>query len=110
MLIVGREVGQSVIIADDIKVTIIQQGSKFKLAIDAPKNIPISPIKQDPSKPVKLKKTDRKIGETILIGEHIKVAMIQTQSGLLRFAIDAPKEISIFREEIYKKQIKELIS
>ena len=110
MLIVGREVGQSVIIGDDIKVTVTQCGSKLKLAIHAPKSIRVSPIKQDPQTPRKLKKTDRKIGETMLIGENVRVAMIQTKSGLLRFAIDAPKEISIFREEIYKKQNKELIS
>ncbi|MCM3566996.1 carbon storage regulator [Neobacillus mesonae] len=110
MLIVGREVGQSVIIDDEIKVTVIQYGSKFKLIIDAPNNIRISPIKRDSEKRVKIKKTDRKIGETILIGKNVKVSMIQTQSGLLRFAIDAPKEISIFREEIYKKQTEELIS
>ncbi|MBL4952928.1 carbon storage regulator [Neobacillus sp. OS1-32] len=110
MLIVGREVGQSVIINDDIKVTVRQCGSNLKLTIVAPKNIRISPIKQDPIKPINLKKTERKIGETMLIGDNVKIAMLQTQSGLLRFAIDAPKEISIFREEIYKKQTKELIS
>ncbi|WP_222860498.1 carbon storage regulator [Bacillus rubiinfantis] len=110
MLIVGREIGQSVIIDDDIKVTVLQKGSKLKLAIDAPKHVRVASIKQDQDNLRRLRKTDRKIGETFLIGDHVKVAMIQTQSGLLRFAIDAPKEISIFREEIYKKNSKELIS
>ena len=104
MLIVGREVGQSVIIDDDIKVTVLQYGSKFKLAIDAPENTRISSIKHDTDNLGKLKKSDRKIGKTILIGKNIKIAMIQTHSGLLRFAIDAPKEIGIFREEIYQNQ------
>ncbi|WP_190284870.1 carbon storage regulator [Bacillus sp. S3] len=110
MLIVGREVGQSVIIDDEIKVTVLQYGSKFKLSIEAPNHVQISSSKHNLNKLGKLKKTDRKIGETLQIGDHVKIAMIQTQSGLLRFAIDAPKEISIFREEIYEKRNKELIS
>ncbi|WML39364.1 carbon storage regulator [Neobacillus sp. OS1-2] len=110
MLIVGREVGQSVIIDNEIKVTVLQYGSKFKLAVDAPNYVRISSISQNPNKQGWPKKTDRKIGQTVQIGDHVKIAMIQTQSGLLRFAIDAPKEISVFREEIYKKQAKELIS
>lgn len=110
MLIVGREVGQSVIIDNDIKVTVLQNDSRIKLVIDAPDHMLVSPIKQDPDKLQKLKKTDRKIGDTLLIGEHVKITMLQTHSGLLRIAIDAPKEISIFREEIYKKQAKGLIN
>ena len=110
VLIVGREVGQSVIINDEIKVSVLQYGSKLKLVVDAPNHVRISSVPQNPNKLSRLKKTDCKIGETMQIGDHVKIAIIQTQSGLLRFAIDAPKEISVFREEIYKKQIKELIS
>nr|WP_242637837.1 MULTISPECIES: carbon storage regulator [Bacillaceae] len=109
-MIVGREVGQSVIIDDEVKVTILQYGSKLKLAIDAPNHVRISSLKQSSNKLNRLKKTDRKIGDTIQIGDLVEIAIIQTQAGLLRFAIDAPKEISVFREEIYKKHTKELIS
>jgi carbon storage regulator CsrA len=101
MLIVGREIGQSVIIDNSIKVTVQQTGSKFQLAIDAPEHIRISQVKQNGSKTDKLKKGARIIGATTLIGDYIKVTILQTESGLLRFAIDAPKEISIFREELY---------
>jgi carbon storage regulator CsrA len=102
MLIVGREIGQSVIIDDSIKVTVLQTGSKLQLAIDAPNHIQISQVKQNGSKTDKLKKGARIVGATTLIGDYIKVTILQTESGLLRFAIDAPKEISIFREELYK--------
>lgn len=103
MLIVGREIGQSVIIADVIKVTVLQIGSKLRLAIDAPKHIRISQVKQSVSNRDKLKRGVRIIGATTQIGDLIKVTILQTESGLLRFAIDAPKEISIFREELYKE-------
>lgn len=105
MLIVGREVGQSIIIGDVIKVTVLQISLKLKLVIDAPKNMRITKIKQTSNKIIKLNASDRKIGETVLIGEKIKISIIQTQSGLLRFAIDAPKEVTVLREEIYQKQL-----
>ncbi len=40
--------------------------------------------------------------DTTLIGDVVKIAIFQTESVLLCFAIDAPKEISIFLEELYK--------
>jgi carbon storage regulator CsrA len=102
VLIVGREIGQSVIIGDVVKVTVLQMGSKLRLAIEAPNYFRISQVKQNGSNRDKLKKGARIIGTTTLIGDFIKVTILQTESGLLRFAIDAPKEISIFREELYK--------
>lgn len=102
MLIVGREVGQSVIKDDVIKVTVLQIGSKLRLAIDSPKHLQNSLLKQDGSSRNKLNKRARIIEVTTLFGDSIKVTILQTKSGLLRFAIDAPKEISIFSEELYK--------
>jgi carbon storage regulator CsrA len=104
LLIVGREIGQSVIIGNVIKVTVLQIQSRLKVVIDAPKNIRISYEKQITPKIIQLKKRVRIIGDTIAIGEDIKVTILQTESGLLRFAIDAPKEISIYREELMKNR------
>jgi carbon storage regulator CsrA len=100
LLIVGREIGQSVIIGNVIKVTVLQIQSKLKVVIDAPQNIRISYEKQITPRINQLKKQVRIIGETIVIGEDIKVTILQTESGLIRFAIDAPKDISIYREEL----------
>jgi carbon storage regulator CsrA len=102
VLIVGREIGQSVMIGENIKVTIQQIGPKLQLAIDASKNVPISHINQNQE--VKLKKGVRKLGNTMLVDDSIKVTLLQTESGLLRIAIDAPKEIEIFREELYQSK------
>ncbi|WP_222705334.1 carbon storage regulator [Bacillus marasmi] len=102
MLIVGREIGQSVIIGEEIKVTVLQAGSKPRIAIEAPRHLRIKKLKHQHRKTYVVKKQVRKIIETILIGDAIKVTILQTVSGLLRFAIEAPKEISIFREELCK--------
>jgi carbon storage regulator CsrA len=102
MLIVGRGIGQSVIIGDVVKVTVLQFGSKLQLAIDAPKHIRVSQINQLGSDIRILKTGARIIGATSLIGDIIKVTILQTEAGLLRLAIDAPKDITIFREELYQ--------
>lgn len=101
MLIVGREVGESVIIGEGIKVTAMYRGTKLGLVIDAPKNTRVTRFQQNLQNIKQFKEKARKIGETVMIGDSIKVTILQTDTGLLRFAIDAPKEISVFREELY---------
>jgi sRNA-binding carbon storage regulator CsrA len=98
VLIVGREIGQSVIIGDEIKVTVIQKDSKLRLVIDSPSSTKVTKLVQGPYTIRNTKKRTQILGETLLIGDQVKVSILQTESGLLRFAIDAPKEISVFRE------------
>jgi carbon storage regulator CsrA len=101
VLIVGREIGQSVIIDDVIKVTVLHVGSKLRLVIDAPKGVRISKAKDNEGSMDYLRKGTKIIESPTLIGDNIKVTILQTESGLLRFAIDAPNEVSIYREELY---------
>ncbi len=44
----------------------------------------------------------RKEGETLLIGEDIKIMVLDTSDGGVRLAIDAPKEIPILRGELVR--------
>lgn len=43
----------------------------------------------------------RKLGESIVIGEDIHLTVLDYQNGEIKLGIAAPKEISIFRKEIY---------
>ncbi|HWT93620.1 MAG TPA: carbon storage regulator CsrA [Solirubrobacteraceae bacterium] len=43
----------------------------------------------------------RKPGETIVIGDNIRVSVIQIAGGAVRIGIDAPRDVSIYREEIW---------
>jgi len=45
----------------------------------------------------------RKAGETIIIGDNIKVTILGLSSKQIRIGIDAPKEVSVHRKEIYDK-------
>ena len=42
----------------------------------------------------------RKVGERILIGDRIVVTVAKLGNGQVRLGIEAPREISVFREEI----------
>ncbi len=44
----------------------------------------------------------RKTGESLLIGEEIKVTVLDAGDGRARLAIEAPKEISILRSELVR--------
>lgn len=45
----------------------------------------------------------RRIGETLMIGDNVTVTVLETKGGQVRIGIDAPKEVSVHREEIYLK-------
>jgi len=49
----------------------------------------------------------RKIGETIRIKDNISITVMDIDGRSVKLAIDAPKEIPIYREEIFKKIQKE---
>jgi carbon storage regulator len=42
----------------------------------------------------------RRPGETILIGENIKITVLDVDRNQIRIGIDAPKKIDIVREEL----------
>ena len=45
----------------------------------------------------------RRIGESLIIGDDVIVNILNVKGNQVRIGIDAPKEISIHREEIYDR-------
>ena len=44
----------------------------------------------------------RKVGESILISDSIRVTVVQANNGRIRLGIDAPPEVIVLREELTK--------
>jgi carbon storage regulator len=49
----------------------------------------------------------RRIGESIQIGDDIKLTVLAVQGQTVRMGIEAPKSIRVHREEIYEKIVEE---
>lgn len=45
----------------------------------------------------------RKKGESILLGDNIEITVISSEGGNVKLAINAPKDISILRKELYEE-------
>lgn len=45
----------------------------------------------------------RRRGESIMIGDQIKVTILRNRDGLIRLGIAAPKEVQILRPEAVRK-------
>lgn len=45
----------------------------------------------------------RKVGESITIGDQIKIMVVEVKGGQIRLGIEAPADFRIYREEIYLK-------
>ena len=48
----------------------------------------------------------RNSGESVLIGDDIKITVLNTISSQIRLAIEAPTHVPVHREEVYQ-QIKQ---
>ena len=45
----------------------------------------------------------RKLGESIIIGKDIKVSILEIKGDQIKIGIEAPKNVTIYREEIFKQ-------
>lgn len=45
----------------------------------------------------------RKVGESLIIGDNVKVTVLAVKGNQVRVGIDAPKDVQVHREEIFER-------
>lgn len=45
----------------------------------------------------------RRVGETLVIGDEVTVTVLGVKGNQVRLGVNAPKEVSVHREEIYQR-------
>lgn len=45
----------------------------------------------------------RKVGENLLIGDNISITVLSVRGNQIKIGVDAPKDVSVHREEIYHR-------
>ncbi|MBC8549608.1 MAG: carbon storage regulator CsrA [Candidatus Brocadiales bacterium] len=45
----------------------------------------------------------RKLGESIIIDENVKISVIEINKNNIKIGVNAPRELSIYREEVFLK-------
>ncbi len=51
----------------------------------------------------------RKVGESIKIGDDIRVIVLEVKGSQVRLGVEAPKEKAIYREEVYERVQREML-
>ena len=49
----------------------------------------------------------RRVGEKLVIGDNVTVTVLGVKGHQVRIGIDAPRDVSVNREEIYQRILKE---
>jgi carbon storage regulator len=45
----------------------------------------------------------RRVGESLMIGDEVTVTVLGVKGNQVRVGVNAPKEVSVHREEIYER-------
>ena len=45
----------------------------------------------------------RRVGETLMVGDDVTVTVLGVKGNQVRIGVNAPKEVSVHREEIYQR-------
>lgn len=45
----------------------------------------------------------RRIGETLMIEDNVKIKVLDVRGNQVRIGVEAPKDVSVHREEIYQR-------
>lgn len=50
----------------------------------------------------------RRISESIIIGDDVKITILGIKASQIRIGIEAPKEVYVMREELYNRGVRKV--
>jgi len=45
----------------------------------------------------------REVGEVITIGDDIRIKVVESRNGMVRFGVEAPRTVMVHRAEVYRR-------
>jgi carbon storage regulator len=45
----------------------------------------------------------RRVGESLMVGDDIKITVLGVKGNQVRIGVDAPRDVAVHREEIYNR-------
>jgi len=45
----------------------------------------------------------REVGEVITIGDNIRIKVVDSRNGMVRFGVEAPRKVMVHRAEVYRR-------
>ncbi len=86
MQVLTRRLGESIIIGDDITITVLNiSKDQFYLGVNISESLTIN------------------LQETVSISDGITVTAVKIDKTQVKLGVDAPEDVDINREEVYKK-------
>lgn len=108
MLIISRHKDEEFLIGDDIVVTLVDtRVNKARVGITAPRDVGVNRAEHgrdykstggDGSGMLVISRSRR---QKILIGETVTVIVLEFRGNKVRFGIDAPKDVKVYRREVF---------
>jgi len=52
----------------------------------------------------------RRVGETLMVGDNVTITVLGVKGNQVRIGVNAPKDVSVHREEIYQRIQREKVA
>lgn len=49
----------------------------------------------------------RRSGEAVIIGDNVRIAVLDIRGNQVRLGVEAPREVTVHREEVYRRIVEE---